>query len=342
MTPTTNINDTPSTPNPAGDRNITLREAVDAFLLQCQASGRKNLKDHRTVLVGPGQRVTGKRSSGPSLLQTQLAQLPVRRVTAQDLRLWFDARHPQWMAASTRKRGMSSLRQLLTFIIASGWGEATLLTACSRTAASEARRDWLRPEQVPPLAELLRGPEFDDYDRFAIATLFFTGVRSAELVKLRANDLNAQEETLTIRNGKGRGDGKHRYIPVDSEYVRLWHGHTQRYGIGARDWMFFQRLARQAHGARGTYEYIEDRSIHATPKPVASRLAKLTELARERLSPELAPSFVITPHVLRRTFACAHAINIELAQPMGRVPTTLPLRQRRRCPRTRDVTVFRP
>jgi len=301
-----------TTPNPAGDRNITVRACIDAFLLQRQASGHKSVRDDRTVLVGPGQRVTGKRSAGPSLAQTELAHLPIRRLTAQDFRLWFDARHPEWMAASTRKRGMSTMRQFLDFVVRNGWGDLTLMAACSRTAASEARRDWLRPEQIPALTRLMQDPRFDDYDRFGFETLLRTGVRISEFVVLRANDLNLQEETLTVRRGKGRGDGKHRYVPVDAEYVALWHEHTRTHSIGAGGWMFYRRQARQVPGPRGSYEFVEDRQNHCTPKPMRSRLDTLTELAREQLDPTLAPAFTIGPHVLRRTFACLHAVNIEL------------------------------
>ena len=89
--------------------------------------------EHRSVLQGPKtKRVTGRRASGTALAASNLGGLRFDRVTASDFSAWFGERHPAEMAADSKKRGRSSLKQLLDYAIANGWADETVLTALPR------------------------------------------------------------------------------------------------------------------------------------------------------------------------------------------------------------------
>jgi site-specific recombinase XerD len=101
------------------------------------------------------------------LAQTALGTMPLRRATWRHFRDWYGQRSPTTMAASSRKRNMSSLRGFLKFCVANGWANTDVLRACSSIKPSPERRDWLRPETVKAITPLLGCPDFDDMDRFA-------------------------------------------------------------------------------------------------------------------------------------------------------------------------------
>ena len=114
--------------------------------------------EHRSVLQGPKtKRVTGRRASGTALAASNLGGLRFDRVTASDFSAWFGERHPAEMAADSKKRGRSSLKQLLDYAIANGWADETVLTALPKTKASPPRREWLRPEQVAAFCNVIEG-----------------------------------------------------------------------------------------------------------------------------------------------------------------------------------------
>ncbi|HEU4657960.1 MAG TPA: tyrosine-type recombinase/integrase [Capillimicrobium sp.] len=312
-TPHTSIG--PASPGARIDyRNITVSQAVDLFLRSVEVNRPKSVKDHRTVLKGAQHRVIGKAAAGPALAESRLAKLPIRRTTAADFRDWFLDRHPHSLAAATRKRGMSSMRSFLNFVVVSGWGDGSLLTACESFSRIQPCHEWLRPEQVKALSALVREPEFDPYEQFDYETYLATGVRAMERCELRLDDLDPFDRVLTIRRGKGRNDGKWRQIPVDDLFMDRWEDHARRYNIAPGGYMFFRRLPKQVAGQpRGTFVYEEDRRLPASPQSSRRMLRRLTDLARERLADEeLRPAFYITPKVLRRTYACVQVIKSEL------------------------------
>lgn len=304
--------DSRPTPNVRRDtRNITVSQAVDAYLDWLEMRGL-HTREHRSVLKGARNRVYGVAPKGSALSQTHLGTLPMRRTTWQDYSNWFSQRHPKTMAASSRKRGMSSLRGFLRFSVECGWADASVMQACGTIRASAARRHWLRPETVKAITPLLARPKFDEMDRFAYETLLAVGVRVSELITMREDHLNALDRTLEVC-GKGAGDGKLRVVPVDDDYIDRFEAYVRSQHIAPGGYLFFYRRFVQVQGApRGTMECVEeDRSRHIGPKPIRAMTTALAELANEELPGELSPG-TITPHVMRHTYACLHTIRAEL------------------------------
>ncbi len=143
--------------------------------------------------------------------------------------------------------------------------------------------------------------------------LLNTGVRTAELVALKADDLNAIGCTLKVI-GKGEGDGKLRHVPVSPEFRDEWQRYVLTRRIKPSGWLFRQSAWRFQAGHYGASErVITDSSKHLTEKAGRTAMDKLVAefdnaLRRGEIAPELRPSFSVTPKVLRRTYACTALI----------------------------------
>ena len=294
-------------------RNIpTVAEAIEEFVSVHQH--RRGVREHISVLVGPRTgRVTGRKAAGPTLARSNLGGLRFDRVTGPEFAAWFHERHPAGLAASTLKRGRSSLRQLLLYAIENGWADEAVLASLPRVSPSPPQRDWLRPEQVSALDALVeKSDKLTPQQRFMWRCLLNAGLRPEELVRLKPQNLNPTDRTLTVI-GKGRGDGKLRTIPVSQEFMGEW----QRYVLGQRlrpqSWMFPVTAVQFVAGAHLQHEtFVADAGRHCTPKAARTAVEKVRVLAEEAACKGALPLDalppVLTPKVLRRTYACMNLI----------------------------------
>ena len=216
-------------------RNIpTVAEAVERFITKNRA--QRGVREHISVLQGaPTGRVVGKKAAGTALAKSSLGPLRFDRVTGDDFAAWFHDRHPEHLAAATRKRGRSSVRQLLLFAIASGWADESVLASLPPVWASPARREWLRPEQLVALDALVTDEHFTPDQRFMWRCLVNTDLRTEELVRLKPQALNVIDATLTVL-GKGRGDGKLRHVPVSPEFRAEWQAYVLEHRLRPTSW----------------------------------------------------------------------------------------------------------
>lgn len=77
--------------------------------------------------------------------------------------------------------------------------------------------------QIMPVPKEYKPPIFHKRRNIAIFAMFlFTGIRRQELIDLKFTDINLEEETVSVRDGKG---GKDRIIPMSPE-LKL---HLQKY-----------------------------------------------------------------------------------------------------------------
>lgn len=293
----------------------TVAQAVERFVNKCQQ--QRGVKEHISTLRGPKTgRVTGKKAAGPTLANSELGPLRFDRVSGDQFAAWLFARHPDTQAASTRKKGRSSLRRFLMFAIESGWADSTVLAALPSATASPPREEWLRPEQLVVLDGLVTEAEFEADQRFIWLTLVNTGMRTAEVVALRPRALNPTDGTLSVV-GKGRGDGKLRTIPISVEFQREWQAFVLSKRLRPDDVMFPRMRVVFSEGERfSTVREVVDARRPCTAKAARTVLAKVQALAieaaaRGELAPELLPQFALTPKVLRRTFACSNLIAAE-------------------------------
>jgi integrase len=292
-------------------RNIpTTAVAVVEFMEKKRSAGL-GIKDHKTVLLGPSGPVRGRQASGPALARSHLGSTACYRLTSAALVDWFNDRHPEGMSQAARKRGMSSMRQFIEFCLQQGYIDDAVAAAVSPVKGVREGREWLHPEQVVALTSLVEDESlFDAFDRFAWFAMAVLGARPFEVVLIKPRSLDPRTKEVTVI-GKGPGEGKMREVPVDDEFIARWHTHRQRFGIGPDGWMLFAHEMR--FGTGGT-ENVRTPLFgrHASERAMRLFLERVQKAADERLDPALAPSFKLTPKVLRRTFACTQVILHEL------------------------------
>ncbi|HEX8105750.1 MAG TPA: site-specific integrase [Solirubrobacteraceae bacterium] len=289
----------------------TTAEAVDFFLAHCE--GQKSVKDHISVLRGTDGRRRGRKPAGPALAKSHIGAEPLNRTTEQDFTRWFNQRHPDDLAPSTKKRGMSTMATFLDYCFSQGWVDASVLAAKRHMPASEPAREWLHPEQVQALQPIIYSDEFDEYERFAWEAYISTGMRAFELPQARAKDLSHRSKLLHVPEGKGRGRGKSRDIPTDQTFRDRWRAHIERYGLGPNDYMFFSRQPKFVEGSHREVEKVSDITRPASDQVFRRMMVRVREevvaaARRGEFDMELVPEFGITPKVLRRTFACNQLI----------------------------------
>jgi integrase len=295
----------------------TVAEAVDAYLRDREGQIKdSSLRSYRSVLDGSTKR-GGRDAMGTALAASHLGSRLVSRVTVDELAAWFRQRTPQGMSDHARRRSASTFNGWLGYCHKRGWitRETMENTLRTKLVRGEQNRDWLHPEQVSALTELVESDaRFDAYWRFLWEMLQTTGVRTAELCDLRPRDLVARESRLHIRRGKGHGRGKERDIPVADDFIALWRAHVVRHNLEPNHFMFFRRVWRfdGASDRSGHWDKIDRREPAAprTPRYVCTLVGdRARQAAREgHLDFDLVPDFAITPKVLRKTFAACQLI----------------------------------
>lgn len=280
-------------------------------------SHQKGIRELRSTLLGAQSRTVGRRARGTSLARSEHGTLRFDRVEGHEFAAWLNGRFGD-LSASSHKRARSHLRQLLLYAVGQGYAEPEVLNALPPTSDSPPRHDWLRPEQVVAIDDLVtdaaRTGALDRHAEFAWRCPLETGLRAQEVVTLQPRALVASDRVLDVL-GKGRGDGKRRTVPVSDEFIRYWTERIVREGL--RTWMWPLSKVEFAAGSHRDTERVFDVTRHGTQKSLRTALARVEELVEDEakagnLALELVPAFRLTPHVLRRTYACGQLVASQL------------------------------
>jgi len=192
----------------------------------------------------------------------------------------------QGLAASTRARRLSAIRQLYAFALDEGWRKsdpAQRLKGPARPA--RLPRTLTRPEVIALIeaaARTGRSPEDRLRNGCLIELLYATGMRVSELVSLPVAAARGNPVMILVR---GKGD-KERLVPL-SPPAR----------VALADWLVLRDAQETAKGAKSRYLF-----------PSRSAEGHLTRLRFYALIKEVAlgagidPARV-TPHTLRHAFA---------------------------------------
>ncbi len=121
--------------------------------------------------------------------------------------------HP--LGVSTQRARLGTLKSYFAWL-----AKQNILAANPASELELPRQERHLPKQALGIREtraLLAVPNIHDplglRDRAILETLYSTGVRRSELVRLHAADLNPERQTLHVRQGKGHKD---RVVPVGS------------------------------------------------------------------------------------------------------------------------------
>ena len=150
-------------------------------------------------------------------------------------------------------------------------------------------------------------------NRALLAVLLGAGLRVAEVVALRAGEVDYTAGQVRVNAGKGDKD---RIVPVDGEtlaYLRAWAEKRAALGLNGRQPLFC-RLRRQGFGEGGLGSPMSADNVQA----LVSRLTRAAGIEKH-----------VTPHVLRHTYACkllrrpgATLTDVQLALGHSRLATT--------------------
>lgn len=159
-----------------------------------------------------------------------------------------------------------------------------------RVKATEPRRSWVEPEQLPALLDAA-----DIYMRPLIATLAGAGLRIGEAVALDWRDVKLGAGTLVVREAKtAAGEGREVDLPVGlCEELATWRARSPR--TAQSDPVFVSRARAGQHARQ-------------TPRNAQARLTTAVKAANCELAEMgIDPIGEVTPHSLRRTYASLRA-----------------------------------
>jgi len=136
-----------------------------------------------------------------------------------------------------------------------------------------------RPKELPKYllpSEVFRLIDVADKDRdkLIVMLLYTTGMRVSELVRIKVDDINFDEMSIRIM-GKG---GKEREVFFNSKTKEYLKKYIRENRLGAGDYLFYGRKNKPIH--------------YVTVERIIRRLKKKANISK-----------VVTPHVLRHSFA---------------------------------------
>jgi integrase/recombinase XerD len=220
-----------------------------------------------------------------SLWLQQHKNLDLNQAATSDIQDWFVARHTE-TKATTANRRLASLRRY--YLWALRQGRVRQDPCLSLRAAKQAAR-FPKTLSEDNVDALLKAPDTSTAlglrDRAMLETLYATGLRVTELVKLNLLDVSLNEGVVRVTLGKG---GKDRLVPLGQEAIHWIDSYLKQARpdlLGARrcDALFI--TARAASMSRQAFWYI----------------VKKYALSAEIHTP-------LSPHVLRHAFA-THLLN---------------------------------
>lgn len=216
---------------------------------------------------------------------------PLSEITAEEIDRYKAAKlREARLAPNAINKTITRLAQILE--VAVEYGRIDRNPAAGkrrRVKATEPRRSWVEPEQLPALLDAA-----DEYLRPVLATMAGAGLRVGEAVALDWRDVDLATGTITVRESKtAAGEGRQVDLPVGlREELATWRARSPR--TGRSDPVFVSR-ARKGRHARQTERNVQARMRTA----VTAANESLTEVGIEPIA--------ATPHSLRRSYASLRA-----------------------------------
>lgn len=129
----------------------------------------------------------------------------VKAVHLNDYLDWLIAH--RGCTASTRNRRKNTLRSVWKYLLHSGVVTENIALELEQVEAEKVEQTFLTEDEVNQLLPAITSLDV----RRVVLVLYYTGMRISECINLRREDLNFQDRTMRIINGKG---GKQRTIPL--------------------------------------------------------------------------------------------------------------------------------
>jgi integrase/recombinase XerC len=218
-------------------------------------------------------------------IAVELGGMELKEISPPIIRSWLASLKETGLSSRSVNRKISTLRSFYKYQLRSGVVEQSPMSAITAPKVSKRLPVFVEQKHMAVLLGELRFPDTWEgwTDRLVLAIFYHTGVRLAELMNLRENQVDNSKRALKVL-GKGN---KERVIPVSpvlmegiQDYIR-----KKRAGFEAPDREF---LLVSSKGKKLYPKYLY-RSVH-------KYLAQVTTIDKK------------SPHVLRHTFA-THLMN---------------------------------
>lgn len=178
------------------------------------------------------------------------------------------------LAPRTVRRRIACLSSFFRFLMEIGVLQANPAQGVPLPAVPSALPRALSREQITALMEAVRGP----YERCVLTLLLMTGLRRGELCALRTADVHFEESQVLVR-GKGN---RQRILPLGTEAMSAIRAYVAQRNGTPSEALLVNHIGHPLQG----------QTVNMLMRKVSTRVG-----------------FVVTPHILRHTFATHLARN---------------------------------
>ncbi len=180
-----------------GEETVNFAEAVRQSLAarsHLRPTSRRNLKNYTNRML----RVPG------------VAARPLRAMNAKECRALLSAAFPN--SLSSYHKGRAILHSIFAFGVRQEWCDRNPVDAVESPRLQERTKHPLTRDEVQRLLHAVQQPRFSDM-RFALHLMLYNGIRPTEVCRLRVEDVNEEEKSLTIRPQTSKTGGG-RIVPL--------------------------------------------------------------------------------------------------------------------------------
>ena len=220
-----------------------------------------------------------------SFLQCQYPDTPVLEIKTVYVRSWMADMKDNKMTARSLNRKMSSLRSFFKFLLKNQIVKSNPVSGIISPKMPKRLPQFIQENDIDKLFTAI---EFSDgfkglTEKLLLQVLYFTGIRKAELIAIKENDLDKMNSQIKVL-GKGN---KERLIPVNNVLVN--------------DLIFYAvEKKKLGLGNENNNLFVTEKGISLDPKLVYNivkkYLSQITTIEKK------------SPHILRHTFA-THLMN---------------------------------
>ncbi|MBQ7449212.1 MAG: tyrosine-type recombinase/integrase [Paludibacteraceae bacterium] len=205
-----------------------------------------------------------------------------KQITENDIKAWFISQMDNGTKARSIRRKLSSLRSYYKFCLKTGIIEKDITTAILTPKIDKPLPVFYKEQEMEEAEQL---EQYDDEfhsirDGLIIELLYQTGIRQAELLNIKLQDIDTSQKQIRIF-GKRR---KERIVPIGTGLIAQ-----------IEDYLQVREQCEQAQ---------EHDSLFVNPKGKPMSKTGLYYVVHNRMS-EVSSLKKQSPHVLRHTFATA-------------------------------------
>lgn len=135
------------------------------------------------------------------------------------------------LQSSTRSRNLYTLRSFWNFAYKNKLCKWNTAIAIEPIKTQKKERTYLSIDEVNNLINAVDHPLI----KVVIQTLFYTGMRISECLKLKINDVDMEEKIIHVINGKG---GKDRDIPINEHLLQILKNYLENRSDIISDYFF--------------------------------------------------------------------------------------------------------